>query len=94
MIKAIHGGGGRGLKLVRLESEWKEALMQAQSSAKSIFGSSEVFVEEYLPFARHIEVQVFVSAKGEVFYLFDRDCSVQRKHAKIVEEARPFCPLQ
>ena len=92
MIKAIHGGGGRGLKLVRLEREWKEALMQAQSSAKSIFGSSEVFVEEYLPFARHIEVQVFVSAKGEAFYLFDRDCSVQRKHAKIVEEAPALLP--
>ncbi len=92
IIKATKGGGGRGLRVVHDEKDWEEALMSAQREAKLAFGSSEVFVEKYLPSARHIEVQFFVSAKGETFYLFDRDCSVQRKQAKIIEEAPARLP--
>ena len=90
IIKAIGGGGGRGLRVVHSEKEWEGALQSAQREAKLAFGSSGVFVEKYLPLDRHIEVQVFVSAKGEAVYLFDRDCSIQRKHQKIIEEA-PAC---
>ena len=92
VIKSVRGGGGRGLRVVRFEHEWESALLSAKREAQLAFGSSEVFVEQYLPFARHIEVQVFVSAKGEPFYLFDRDCSIQRRYQKIIEEAPSHLP--
>ena len=87
VIKASHGGGGRGLRVVHSEKNWNEALAAAKREAKNAFDSETVFIEKYLPDARHIEVQVFADASGEVHYLFDRDCSIQRNHQKIVEEA-------
>ena len=92
IIKATKGGGGRGLRVVHSEREWKKALVSVQREAKLAFGSSEVFVEKYLPSARHIEVPFFVSAEGKKIYLSDRDCSVQRKQAKIIEEAPARLP--
>ncbi len=87
MIKALHGGGGRGLRIIFNESQWEEALFSAQREAKLAFGSSDIFIEKFLPNARHIEVQIFVDRSGQVHYLSNRDCSVQRKHQKIIEEA-------
>ncbi|MYE07861.1 MAG: ATP-grasp domain-containing protein [Oligoflexia bacterium] len=92
MIKSTKGGGGRGLRIVRSQEEWSEAFSSAKREIKAAFGSSEVFIEKYLPFARHIEVQVFVDASGQVFHLFDRDCSIQRKQQKIIEEAPALLP--
>ena len=94
MIKSVQGGGGRGLRVVHSKKEWSEALASAQRETQSAFGSSEVFVEKYLPSAQHIEVQIFVDPLKRVFYLFDRDCSVQRKNQKIIEEAPARIPQQ
>jgi len=87
MIKATAGGGGRGLKIVKSEAEFSEILESAQREAKSSFGSGSVFLEKYLGSAKHIEVQVFGDGKGNGLYLYLRDCSVQRRHQKIIEEA-------
>lgn len=92
MIKSTHGGGGRGLRIVHSKKEWPEAFTSAQRETKVAFGSSEIFIEKYLPSARHIEVQVFADASGQVFHLFDRDCSIQRKQQKIIEEAPALLP--
>ena len=92
MIKSIHGGGGRGLRIVSSKEEWPEAFHAAKRETKMAFGSSEIFIEKYLPFARHIEVQIFADASGQVFHLFDRDCSIQRKQQKIIEEAPALLP--
>ena len=92
MIKATYGGGGRGLRIVFSEEQWSEDLASAQREAKAAFGSSEIFIEKYLPAARHIEVQIFADVSGRVFHLWDRDCSLQRKHQKIVEEAPANLP--
>lgn len=93
MIKSTKGGGGRGLRVVSSEEEWPEAFASAQRETKVAFGSSEIFIEKYLPSARHIEVQVFADVSGRVFHLFDRDCSIQRKHQKVIEEAPACLPL-
>ena len=93
MIKSTFGGGGRGLRVVYSKGEWEETFASSQRETHSAFGSSEVFIEKYLPSARHIEVQVFGDVSGRVFHLFDRDCSIQRKHQKIVEEAPSGLPL-
>lgn len=92
MIKAVGGGGGRGLRVVHSEEEWEEAFSSARRETSSSFGSSEVFIEKYLSFARHIEVQVFGDILGRVFHLFERDCSIQRKHQKVIEEAPALLP--
>lgn len=93
MLKSTGGGGGRGLRIVSSKERWQEAFTSSQRETKAAFGSSEVFIEKYLPFARHIEVQVFADVSGRVFYLFDRDCSIQRKHQKVIEEAPACLPL-
>ena len=92
MIKSTSGGGGRGLRIVFSKAEWQEAFASAQRETKTAFDSSEIFIEKYLPLARHIEVQIFADASGNVFHLFDRDCSIQRKHQKIIEEAPARLP--
>ena len=93
MIKATGGGGGRGLRIVHKKEDWKEAWESALREVKRGFGgASQLFIEKYLPFARHIEVQMFGSAQGEIMHLFDRDCSVQRKYQKIIEEAPAYIP--
>ena len=92
MIKTAEGGGGRGLRLVHSEEELKQILPVVRSEALQSFKSEEVFLEKYLDSAKHIEVQIFVSADKEVFILGDRDCSSQRRHQKIIEEAPSNLP--
>ena len=86
MIKAMHGGGGRGIRVVTDPNDLEEALNRCQSEANSTFGSMDVYVEEYLPEARHIEVQI-VGDGNSVIHLGERDCSIQRRHQKILELA-------
>lgn len=87
IVKAAAGGGGRGMKLIRSSGEGRELIESAQREAQSAFGSPKVFLEKYLDRAKHIEFQVFGDSTGQVKHLFDRECSVQRRHQKIIEEA-------
>ena len=87
IVKAAAGGGGRGMKILNSASEARELIESAQREAKAAFGSEKVFLEKYLNQAKHIEFQIFGDSTGRVIHLFDRECSVQRRHQKIVEEA-------
>jgi acetyl-CoA carboxylase biotin carboxylase subunit len=87
IVKAAAGGGGRGMKVIRSRAEAGELIASAQRESMSAFGSSVVFLEKYLDRAKHIEFQVFGDFTGRCVHLFDRECSVQRRHQKIVEEA-------
>lgn len=87
IVKAAAGGGGRGMKLIYKTDEAKEQIESAQREALSAFGSDKVFLEKYLDRAKHIEFQIFGDSTGKVRHLFDRECSVQRRHQKIIEEA-------
>lgn len=87
ICKASGGGGGRGLKVIRRKEEARGLIESAQREGQSAFGSSQVFLEKYLDHAKHIEVQIFGDASGKVVSLLERECSVQRRHQKIIEEA-------
>lgn len=87
IVKAAAGGGGRGMKVIRSKSEAPEQIASAQREGLAAFGSAVVFLEKYLDRAKHIEFQIFGDSFGEVSYLFERECSVQRRHQKIIEEA-------
>jgi 3-methylcrotonyl-CoA carboxylase alpha subunit len=87
LIKASAGGGGKGMRIVERESDLAEAIAGAQREAKSSFGDDRLLVEKYLQKPRHIEIQVFADRHGNAVYLFERDCSLQRRHQKVIEEA-------
>jgi len=87
LIKAAAGGGGKGMRIVEKEDELKEGLERAISEAQNAFGDGSVFIEKYVAGPRHIEVQIMADTHGNTCYLFERECSVQRRHQKVVEEA-------
>ena len=87
IIKAASGGGGRGMKVVNAESEFEAQMNQAMTEAKAAFGDATVYLEKYLGNPRHIEFQVFGDGKGNAIHLGERDCSLQRRHQKVLEEA-------
>lgn len=91
MVKASAGGGGRGMRLVQQSSQLVEALQTARSEAENAFGSGELILEKAVIAPRHVEIQVFGDTHGNYVYLFERDCSIQRRHQKVVEEAP--CPV-
>jgi 3-methylcrotonyl-CoA carboxylase alpha subunit len=87
LLKAVAGGGGKGMRQVWIESEFDEALAAAKREAMNGFGNDDMLVEKYLTQPRHVEIQVFCDSHGNAVYLFERDCSIQRRHQKVIEEA-------
>ena len=87
LIKAVAGGGGKGMRLVEAAADFADALTSCQREAASSFGNDHVLIEKYIQRPRHIEVQVFGDSHGNVVHLFERDCSLQRRHQKVIEEA-------
>ena len=93
LVKAAAGGGGKGMHVVNLADDLDQAVATARREAASAFGDDTLIVEPYIEGGRHVEVQVFGDQLGNVVHLFDRDCSAQRRHQKVVEEApAPFVP--
>ncbi len=91
LIKASAGGGGKGMRVVQQESELEEQIRLAKSEALSAFGDDAVFIEKYVGAPRHIEIQVLGDQHGHCVYLFERECSIQRRHQKLIEEAPSSC---
>jgi len=87
LIKASAGGGGKGMRIVHKESEFEEQLERAISEAENAFGDGSVFIERFVTSPRHIEIQILADDHGNVVHLFERECSIQRRHQKVVEEA-------
>lgn len=87
LLKAVAGGGGKGMRIVNNENEFASAFSSAKREAMSSFGNDNLLIEKYLRHARHIEIQIFADTHGNCVSLFDRDCSIQRRHQKIIEEA-------
>lgn len=92
LIKAAAGGGGKGMRIVRSAADMADALMTASREAYSAFGNGRVFIEKYIDEPRHIEIQIMADTHGNVVHLFERECSIQRRHQKVIEEA-PSCVL-
>ncbi len=91
MIKASAGGGGKGLRVARSDAEAREGFVSCQNEARAAFGDDRVFIEKFIEEPRHIEVQVLGDAHGSIVYLWERECSIQRRHQKVLEEApSPF----
>lgn len=90
MIKAAMGGGGKGMRIVHCEDDLKEAVLAAQREAKASFNDEQILLEKYIQKSRHVEIQIFADQYGNAVYLFERDCSLQRRHQKIIEEAPAF----
>jgi acetyl-CoA carboxylase biotin carboxylase subunit len=87
IIKASAGGGGKGMRIVKDESEFQQAFHMAQREAFAAFGNGELYIEKYISNTRHIEVQILADSKGQVIHLGERECSIQRRHQKLLEEA-------
>ncbi len=87
MIKASAGGGGKGMRLVRKEEDFKSSLRMARSEARSAFGDDSVYIEKFIERPRHVEIQVIGDSYGRILHLFERECSIQRRHQKVIEEA-------
>ncbi|SEQ09588.1 acetyl-CoA carboxylase biotin carboxylase subunit [Flavobacterium urocaniciphilum] len=87
LIKASAGGGGKGMRIVENEAEFESQMNRAISEATNAFGDGSVFIEKYVGSPRHIEIQVMADSHGNILYLFERECSIQRRHQKVVEEA-------
>lgn len=87
LIKASAGGGGKGMRIVEKETDFESQMQRAISEATSAFGDGSVFIEKYIGSPRHIEIQVLADTHGNIVYLFERECSIQRRHQKVVEEA-------
>ncbi|MGE3873818.1 MAG: acetyl-CoA carboxylase biotin carboxylase subunit [Parvibaculaceae bacterium] len=87
LIKASAGGGGKGMKVAESKAEFRDQLASAKREAQSSFGDDRVLIEKYLTKPRHVEIQVFADSHGHCVYLFERDCSIQRRHQKVIEEA-------
>ncbi|MDA3928077.1 MAG: ATP-grasp domain-containing protein, partial [Prolixibacteraceae bacterium] len=87
LIKASYGGGGKGMQIVNNETELKHKVEQASRSALNYFGNGDIYIENYIEDARHVEVQILGDSFGEIVHLYERDCSIQRNHQKIIEEA-------
>jgi 3-methylcrotonyl-CoA carboxylase alpha subunit len=95
LIKAVGGGGGRGMRVVRSPAEWPEALSAAAREAQAAFGDARLFAEALIEDARHIEVQILADTHGQILYLGERECSIQRRHQKLIEESpSPFVDAQ
>ncbi len=87
MLKAAAGGGGKGMRIVEREQDLGKAFLAAQREAEAAFGNSEVYLEKFLPNPRHIEIQIMADTKGDMVHLSERECSIQRRHQKLLEEA-------
>ena len=87
MIKASNGGGGRGMRVITSEEEFETQYLNAKSEAKACFGDDDVYLEKFIENPKHIEVQVVGDQHGHVIHLYERDCSFQRRHQKMIEEA-------
>ncbi len=87
LIKAAAGGGGKGMRVVEKESEVKEQMERAISEATSSFGDGSVFIEKYITSPRHVEIQILADSHGNILHFFERECSIQRRHQKVIEEA-------
>ena len=88
IVKASAGGGGKGIRIVRKKEELKEAFLSAQSETKAAFGDDSMYMEKLIEGARHVEVQILGDSFGNVIHLGERDCSLQRKNQKVLEEHR------
>ncbi len=87
LVKAAAGGGGKGMRIIREEEEFESGIRGARSEARSAFGDDRVYIEKYLVEPRHVEFQIMADAHGNCLHIFDRECSIQRRHQKVIEEA-------